>query len=404
MSDTSSNSNKPQVPKKILISSIKEKQKVKTENSSDDDANQYNYPRDIFRKKSNSSKLSTQETQSEVVGMISVEEKGVVSKVEYENNIYDNEDIMENAEYFNSRNNYSNLSEMTSKMVINEEDKKEYYYNKLVPPPKLPPKSVINSINRQGSLRKKSSNNEDIYEYTYCQVFSGDDKNQVTINSNEESKIQRKLFKKSVNEENEVENDYYKRSKILSINKINNNSLSVLSLEELIDKSFISTQDLDNLKDSVKFESQVYANSSNLKCVDCKVLKPNWISCRFMVTLCNQCAYIHNKFGHELNEYYLIEIKELFNGKASDLTKICILKLLFEIGNEKFNLLLEQSSQKEVKDGETLDNDDSSYNRECMIQEKYFNNKPFFDDYELNLQLFTNIQGNFLFLSIYKFL
>jgi hypothetical protein len=390
---------KPQVPKKIPISEIKEKKLLElkkglassTDDDDDDDDYNYQMPRDTpstYKKKNR--------TLSEIKPAVEAEDKLKVNEEEIKTNKigYEN-DMIDNEEYFS--NNYSNLSDMASKMAVNE-DKKEYYYNKLVQP-KLPPKSVINSINKQENLRKKSNNNEDIYEYTYCQVFAGDERKEGELASKNNGR--KFVSKKSINEENEEENDYYKRSKILSINKMNNYSSTLLGLEELIDKNFINKQDSENyLRDYSQFENQVYSNTSNLKCADCRVLKPNWISCRFMITLCNQCAYIHNKFGHELNEYYLIEIKELFGGKANDLTKICILKLLFEIGNEKFNLLLEQNSQKEIKDSD-LD-DDSNYNRECMIQEKYLNSKPFLDDYDLNLQLFTNIQGNCVSLTSYN--
>ena len=63
-------------------------------------------------------------------------------------------------------------------------------------------------------------------------------------------------------------------------------------------------------------------------------------------------------------------------------------------------MLLEQNSQKETKESDL--EDDSNYNRECMIQEKYLNSKPFLDDYDLSLQLFTNIQGNCISLTAYN--
>ena len=339
---------KPQVPKKIPIKG-KEKLELKKNESSDEESN-YQMPRSPGSK--------------------------------------------DNEEYFFS--NYSHLSDMASKISIsNNEDKKEYYYNKLAP--KIPPKSVINSINKEENLRKKS-HNDDIYEYTYCQVFAGDDKSE-SIKTSESAKFLNKSKSDEVNEEN----NYYKRSKILEINKLNNKTSSIdVILDHLIDKNFIPKHDLEVISDYNKFENQLYSNQSNLKCADCQASKPNWISCRFMIILCNQCAYIHNRFGHELNEFYLIESKELFNRKSSDFTKICILKLLFEVGNEKFNLLLEQNSQKQ-EPIDSIQNDDSKYNnREQMIQEKYLNCKPFLDDYDLNLQLFTNIQGNCVTMTVYN--
>lgn len=144
------------------------------------------------------------------------------------------------------------------------------------------------------------------------------------------------------------------------------------------------------------YQNEIYSCFGCNKCADCSLPNPTWISLQYLITLCSNCAKIHQKLLHPIDVIHLMPLLDVYEQKSNRLLHIIVLSLLKHTGNEKFNSLLEY--ERPQFDGFI----------EKFIVDKYSQNK-FINQYdsqlslgEINHNFFNNIQGNCISYTIYN--